>query len=322
MAWRSGLFWFVGATVFVAAAAGTAAESATTFTLTDPKGDDRGSGYLVYPERPDMVPGDLDLLSLSARTEGEGTVFEAVFAHQVRPPWRQTIDKAGTTLDQVAKLGFYAFNIDIYIDTDRLPSSGSTATLPGRKVTVDSKFSWEKVICLTPQPYEAKDTLTSIFEREAQGQADAVDKKAGTVDARLSSVFFPTLVWVKGPRISFFVPNSFLGGPASAKWAYVVAVSGADLSVKLNSVKPTAGKATTGKATTGKDDKSSRLMILPIEPGKPTEAFGGAPEEDDLISPLVDIIVPKGMSQESVLKSYDLRTGSLAALPGVVPAEQ
>jgi hypothetical protein len=320
--WRRGLSWLFAVTVSVAAVGVVAAESPVLFTLLDPKGDDWGDGSLLYPLREDLVPGDLDILSVSARDEGNGTVFEVTFARQVRQPWRQTVDGIGTSLDQIAKLGFYTFNVDIYIDTDRLPGSGSTIMLPGRRATVDAKFAWEKAICLTPRPYEAKNALQSIFEREAKGQVrkdrgrvDASDKKtieSGAAQEIASSVFFPTLVWVKGSRVSFFVPRSFLGAPASPKWAYVVAVSGADLNLKVDLTRIAGSK----------EETVSSLMILPVKPGKAKEVFGGAPDDDDLMPPLVDILVPKGMSQEKILKDYDLRTGRGVALPGVVPAEQ
>jgi len=37
------------------------------FTLTDPRGDDHGDGKILYPLGDDLKPGDLDLLSLTAR---------------------------------------------------------------------------------------------------------------------------------------------------------------------------------------------------------------------------------------------------------------
>ena len=56
-------------------------------------------------------------------------------------------------------------------------------------------------------------------------------------------------------------------------------------------------------------------MIIPVEHGKSKETFGGGQEEDDLQTPLVDITVPPGMTQEGVLKDYDLRTWSRGPAP-------
>ena len=38
--------------------------------------------------------------------------------------------------DRIARNGFYTFNVDIYIDTDRIAGRGETSTLPGRGVAV------------------------------------------------------------------------------------------------------------------------------------------------------------------------------------------
>lgn len=291
------------------------------FRITDPADDDHGDGSLVYPLRDDMRPGELDLLSLVATAQKGGTQFEATFARPVVRPAHRPIDDAGSMLDNVARFGFYTFNLDIYIDTDRTPSSGSTITLPGRRATIGSKDAWEKLICLTPRPFDAKVQLKGLLEKEArtelrrsQGRVDASDREgiqAGVERDLAESVFFPTLVWVSGPRISFFVPDSFLGQTASPTWGYVVAVTGARIDLKYE----------LGPALGVKEPSEANLMVIPREHGRSKEAFGGGQEDDDLQTPLVDITVPPGMSQEAILKDYDLRTGRQVQLHAVVPAE-
>ncbi|HEX2061266.1 MAG TPA: glucodextranase DOMON-like domain-containing protein, partial [Thermoanaerobaculia bacterium] len=213
------------------------AASDALFTLNDPRGDDHGNGALVYPMNPDFQRGELDLVSLSAyRVEG-GTQFDAEFARPVRKPERRTIDAIGTQLDQVARLGFYNLNLDIYIDTDGVAGSGSTTTLPGRAVMIDESTAWEKVVSLTPDPQTARSELKRIVVRDERRRDQAEGNKGivtdetrrelqGSVD---EFVFFPTSVRVNNNHISFFVPDSFLGGEAKREWSYVVAVSGADI---------------------------------------------------------------------------------------------
>ena len=41
----------------------------------------------------------------------------------------------GEEIAQRARFGFYTFNLDLYVDTDRVPGSGRTETLPGRNLT-------------------------------------------------------------------------------------------------------------------------------------------------------------------------------------------
>lgn len=290
------------------------------FVLEDPRGDDYGDGSLTYPLRDDLKPGDLDLISFSARPEGDGTRFEATFARSVRKPARRPVDAGGTSLDWVARFGFYTFNLDVYIDIDRVFGSGETAMLPGRRAEVDSAFAWERAICLTPSPYEARERLKRLWFDAAKerlrkstphldGATEDSLRQAVSADVE-KRVFFPTRVRVLGSRVRFLVPGSFLDGPARPLWGYVVAVSGADVFQRLD----------LGSTLGLKEKPVPALMILPVKPGRTGEAFGGGRDGDTLEPPLVDILVPPGATQEAELRDYDLRTDRPVRLPGVVPA--
>ena len=288
------------------------------FTLTDPRGDDHGDGKITYPGNEDLNTGDLDILSLTAREDGDGTMFEVTFARPVRPPGRRAIDELGTQLDKVARYGFYNLNLDIYIDTDRVPGSGGLTMLPGRHAEIDPATAWEKAIILTPRPAEAKaelkrlllKTLSQDVSKEGStltdAEADALRKQIPVdVDER---IYFPTQIRVRGQKISFFVPGIFLGGPAKATWAYVVASSGTNLiqSFDIAHQLPDLG-----------------LMILPVSPGGWQDRFGGGRENAAIQPPLIDVIVPKGgRTQEEILSDFDARTKRPVKLTGVVPAEQ
>ncbi|HEY4562186.1 MAG TPA: glucodextranase DOMON-like domain-containing protein [Thermoanaerobaculia bacterium] len=288
------------------------------FTLTDPRGDDHGDGKITYPGNEDLNTGDLDILSLTAREDGDGTMFEVTFARPVRPPGRRAIDELGTQLDKVARYGFYNLSLDIYIDTDRVPGSGGLTMLPGRHAEIDPATAWEKAIILTPRPAEAKaelkrlllKTLSQDVSKEGStltdAEADALRKQIPVdVDER---IYFPTQIRVRGQKISFFVPGIFLGGPAKATWAYVVASSGTNLiqSFDIAHQLPDPG-----------------LMILPVSPGGWQDRFGGGRENAAIQPPLIDVIVPKGgRTQEEILSDFDARTKRPVKLTGVVPAEQ
>jgi hypothetical protein len=291
------------------------------FTLTDLRGDDHGDGNLIYPLDDDLDPGDLDLLSLTARDEGNGTWFEATFAKRVRVPGRVAIDDLGTQLDVVARYGFYNLNLDIYIDTDRTPGSGGVTMLPGRLAEIDPATAWEKAVILTPRPNEAKAELQrmllKILNEDAKREESDLEsaeiealKKQIPLDVE-TRIFFPTQIRVRGQKIGFFVPALFLGGAAKPTWAYTVATSGADLLVSFG-VNWTAG---------GQEDLKS-LMILPISPSRWLDRFGGGREHAPIQPPLVDIIVPKGRKQEAILADFDARAKRPVVIPGVVPAEQ
>jgi len=297
-------------------------DSRSIFVLTDPRGDDHGDGKLIYPRRDDLRPGDLDLVSLEARALPDGTEFEARFARSIQPTARRTIDIGGGSLDDIARYNFYTFNLDVYIDTDRVAGSGSVATLPGRKAELDPANAWEKAICLTPRPSEArvalKRLLTRFASRDRKARGERIDTaQAKEIEVQIdhdtdSRVFFPTRIHVFGPTIRFFVPASFLGGIAKPTWSYVVAVSGADIYQEID-----IGAAL--KITAATPDS---LMILPIEPGNWSDRFGGGRDDDPLQPPLVDLIVPPGRSQEAILKDDDPGTKRPVRLPGVVPSAE
>jgi len=294
--------------------------SSKIFELTDPRGDDHGDGSLLYPLNDNYTEGDLDLLSLTARRGDDGTWFDAVFARRVRVPDRRAIDALGTSLSSVARFGFYTINLDIYIDTDRVPGSGGVYALPGRKVRIAPDSAWDRAIVLTPRPHEARGELKRILLRTLtdemdQDNAPLDEGQAETMRRQIpldveQRVFFPTLIRVRGQTISFFVPDRFLGGPADPSWSYVVAVSGANI---LQSFELTAKLGLS-------DQGEESLMILPLSEGRSTEYFGGR-ERAPLQPPLIDILVPEGKTQAEVLRSYDVRKHLDAELPGVVPAE-
>ncbi len=292
------------------------------FELTDPRGDDHGSGDLVYPDNSDYAKGELDLLSLSASRGDGGTWFAATFARPVRRPERRAIDAIGTQLDDVAKNGFYTFNIDVYIDMDRKPGSGGTRTLPGRRVEIAPDFAWDRAVVLTPRPFYARSELKRSMMRalKQEMKKDTSRFTDQEADAMILSipddverhVFFPNETRVRGREIDFFVPDSFLGGPPSSDWAYVVLVSAADLQQNVD----------LGGMLGVANSQEERLLILPVAAGRPRETLGGGREDDALQPPIVDLIAPPGTTQERLLADYSRHDQRPVRLPGVVPSQR
>jgi glucodextranase-like protein len=294
------------------------------FELKDPRGDDHGDGRYIYPDNTAIDPGDLDILSFAAYDEGDGTRFEVTFARPVRAPLRQAIDDLGTQLTDIARYGFYNLNLDIYIDTDRKPGSGGLTMLPGRLADVDPAAAWDKAVVLTPRPHEAQAELKRLLlrtlnEDAKREESDLKDEEIEALKKQIpldveSRILFPTQIRVLGQKISFFVPALFLGGPAKADWAYVVASSGADL---LGRYDPTRS------LLLGKGEGTKSLMIVPVSPGRWQDRFGGGHENAANQPPLIDLIVPKGgKTQEQILSDFSPREKRNVVVPGVVPAEQ
>jgi hypothetical protein len=295
----------------------------TLFKLEDPLGDDHGDGRLVYPLISDFEKGDLDLLSLTARRVSGGTQFEAYFAKAIRKADRESVDDLGTQLSSVARYGFYTFNIDIYIDRDREPGSGLVKLLPGREAEVQPEFAWERLVCLTPLPNEATARLSKLVVQsmkrtmmeESEGRLDeeALQEFKESVPAHMDEMaFFPKRINVRNRKIEFFVPESFLGGPADPSWAYVVVITAADIIQSIDMSKA---------AYLGRDSKE-RFMALPVSSGTWQNRLGGGREGEELQPPIVDMIVPGGQRQEDLLDDYSTKQNRPVRLPGVVPARE
>jgi len=304
--------------------AGPLDASDVLFRLTDPRGDDRGDGSIRYPlNYYDLKAGDLDLLEFIARRVRGGTEFEATFASPLRSPARRTIDIGGGQMDSVARHGFYGLNLDLYIDTDRVPGSGGQLALPGRKAAIDEAFAWERAVILTPRPHDAKSALKRALMHSLKEQLDKADPGARLskeeVDRLRSQtpedverhVHFSTRIRVLGSRVRFFVPEEFLGGPASANWGYVIFVTGADIDQRF-SVAESVGVGS---------GEASNLFVLPVAPGGAKDRFGGLRPDDDMQPPILDLIVGPGSTQERILGDYDPINDRPVRLPGVVPGK-
>jgi hypothetical protein len=297
---RPPLLLVLGAMLASACLSRSTRDETPLFTLADARGDDHGDGDLRYPMRDDMVPGSLDLLMLVAYRERNGTRFEATFARPIpRPQAGRTVDIAGETQAQRARFGFYTFNLDLYVDTDKVQGSGRMETLPGRYLTLAPESAWEKAIVLTPRPFDARDILRGLWRQEAieerqrqqgsLGEAAQREVEAAVERDLAEQVFFPTSVRVTGATVEFFVPDDFFGGAPRPEWGYALAVTGASLENKVNIA-----------AFFGKD-RPQGMMALPIAPGDSKERFGGGRLGDPNQSPVVDLLVPEGVTQEQVL---------------------
>jgi hypothetical protein len=285
------------------------------FALDDVRGDDDGNGSLIYPNTPDMQKGDLDLVRVTAEQRGDGVWFVVEMGQTVRSPVGRATKLGQTPLDQLARNGFYTFNVDIYVDTDRVGGSGQTGTVPGRGVTVDRQFAWEKCIVLTPRPDTARTMLQMYFDtvfeadlRAKQGKVskDELGELEGRSEARVNDLFFfPNKVRVSGRKVEFLVPTDFMGGVPSKSWAYTVVVTGADLEQAGQTAQLNSDKA--------------RMMTMGVGRGIGADRWGMRSEADEATPPVVDVLASDPKTQAEVLSNYDMVSGRLAAVPGIAP---
>ncbi len=289
--------------------------------LDDPVGDDHGDGRFVYPSQ-GFRKGDLDVVGFKVENKGDRAVFTVEFADNINKPQRGASDELGTDFTKVARHGFWQFNLDIYIDTDRRHDSGYTRLLPGRLATVTADQAWDLAVIAAPRPDVIQNQLTTVLRRELteaqqrnlapedRGSKDDVARQAAaTLDRH---VYFPPSMKVRGKKLTFSVPHTVLGGPARDTWGYLVFVTGASLEVSLELFSGIGIR----------EGGSARLGTLPISPGEEwTNRFGGGQSGEALQPAIVDLFVPAGQVQETVLADYSSRDFRPAVLPMVVPSE-
>jgi hypothetical protein len=285
------------------------------FSLEDLKGDDVGNGSLIYPNRDDMEPGDLDLVRVSAEQRSDGVWFVVEMAQAIRSPVGRVTELGQTPIERLARNGFYTFNVDIYVDTDRIAGAGETIAVPGRGVAIDRNFAWEKAIVLTPRPDIARTMLQMHFDeqyeaelRAEKGRTSKEDLKdvEGRSEKRVNDLyFFPTRVRVSGRQVEFQVPAEFLGGAPQDSWAYTVLVTGTDL-----------------EQTGRPGNLGSRLptmMTMGVARGVRWSQWGIRSDADEATPPVIDILSPDPDVQPTVLADFDVVAGRLAAVPGLAP---
>lgn len=310
---RDSLRPFLLASALTACAAGARADE--LFSLADVRGDDSGSGVLIYPNRDDLAQGDLDLASLTVEQRADGIWFVAEMGQAVRSPVGRVTEIGQTPMEKIARNGFYTFNIDIYVDKDRVTGSGQTGTVPGRNVTVDRADAWEKAIVLTPRPDIARTMLQMYFDdvletdlraRKGRVSKDDLEGLQTNSSTRVDEMFyFPNKVRVNGRRIEFLVPSEWLGGVPQKSWAYTVIVTGADLD------KPSR------PGQLGSDKQE--MLTMGVARGIRWSQWGIRSDADEATPPVIDILSPDPAVQKTVLATYDMTIGKLAAVPGVAP---
>ncbi|MFO1271369.1 MAG: glucodextranase DOMON-like domain-containing protein [Rubrivivax sp.] len=256
------------------------AQPAPILAVDDPEGDDAGDGTLIYPANAAYEKGDLDLRSLRAFAEPGGVRFEATFRNPVRSPAGVRAPGPSTEdLAAYARRGFYEFNLDLYLDTDRVSGSGSTVTLPGRGATLDAASAWEKAVVLTPRPELMRRQLIDALAAAAGSSAEAEKQ----VDA---AVFFATDVRVRGRSVSFTVPAAFVDAATVARSSIVAFTTAARLSIESDA------------NLFGRFTGPQRLPLgvaLP-EPGRPQFGTGYTGERPPATS-VVDLLDPDATRQ-------------------------
>jgi hypothetical protein len=273
-----------------------AAQAAPTVlaTLGDASGDDQGDGRLSYPQQGAYEAGDLDLQQLQISRDEQGFWFEAKFQNPIRNPANTSGEVGAESLAEFARKGFYQFNLDIYIDTDRVKGSGNTFTLPGRQVRIAADYAWERALILTPRPEATRAKLLEVLEQQYP-QRSAQEIEAG-ID---QTIFFPTKTRVNGRAIRFLVPSSFIGKSDGTDWAVTAFVTAAERSAGM--------KLSMLSGNEKKPLEEFTLGVLQPQPGHPRDAVGYGTGTKP--SPIFDLLSRSASQQAAMLASGADLTG-------------
>lgn len=262
-------------------------------SFTDPAGDDNGDGKLLYPMSRDFQEGDLDLRAFTVSRDTDGFWFEATFANPIREPATALMGAAADSAADFVRKGFYTFNIDVYVDTDRRRGSGNTFTLPGRHVRIDPAYAWNRAIVLTPRPQLMRTELLDALRAQYPDQA-----AAGIEENVDQSIHFPARIKVRGKTVAFFVPQAFFGDSDGGDWAVTVLVTGAKPYTSAG-----GGLISSGKTPIEELD----LGVLQTSPGRSSSLFGYTGRGTD--APVVDALLPGAGLQANLLGNQAPLTG-------------
>jgi alpha-amylase/alpha-mannosidase (GH57 family)/carbohydrate-binding DOMON domain-containing protein len=215
--------------------------------VKDPIGDDHGPGPYVYPINDIFPKRGFDLERFMVAADEKDVIF--VFKVGALPnPWNSPI-------------GLSLQTVDVYIDKDHQPNSGSTVLLPGRQAATEPSAAWEYAVWV-------EGWLQELHQSDPKGKLTRID---GAVRATTNE---------QERTITIRVPKEILGDDPQ-HWGYIPVLLGQE-----------------GYPPPG------NWRIRPVEKEAKFWRFGGGPD-DFLTHPfIIDMIAPKGLSQEKILSKY------------------
>ncbi len=252
-------------------------------SFEDDAHDATGPGSYTPPGDTAFQEGDFDLRRFAVLTDGDDVLFVVTLGAAIRTP--SVTAQSGSTPLELSN-GLYLQNIDIYLDTDPTPGAGSSACIPGRRVTFADGRTWEAAVVLTPRPGPARAVTEDALGRLAD------------------RVHFAERLLVQGRTLTARVPAAWLGGFPQPGWGYSVHVSGA-------SWEQSYGVTSRFRGTHEPD-----AFTMPVLTTPEAFAFGGAPM-GSAHPRVVDVLLPPGADQAAVLGSFDARSGAFARVPFV-----
>jgi alpha-amylase/alpha-mannosidase (GH57 family) len=160
--------------------------------VSDPIGDDHGPGPYDYPANDIFPKRCFDIERFIAAHDEKDVIF--IFKVGALPnPWNSPIGLSVQTLD-------------VYIDKDHKPGSGSSVLLPGRQAATDPSAAWEYAVWV-------EGWLQELHQSDPKGKLTRID---GAIRARTNA---------EERIITIRVPKAILGDDPE-NWGYIPVLMG------------------------------------------------------------------------------------------------
>jgi alpha-amylase/alpha-mannosidase (GH57 family) len=217
-------------------------------SMDDPLGDDKGPGGYTYPTDPVFVKGAYDIRHFEVSEDTTDVIFRISIAGELTDPWG-------------GDLGYCLQGVDIYIDTDGKPGSGSRQLFMGRNAFARSGSEWEFAVMANMDEVGLYDSgLKPVAQAKVGAWGDPVTRS-----------------------MTVRVPKASVGKP-DKNWKVIAFLVGHDgySSGRVRPITPTAQEWTFGGST---NPSEPRIMDVVVPPGQNQKdvlgAFGtqGAPVE-------------------------------------------
>lgn len=167
-------------------------EAKIILDVADPIGDDHGPGSYVYPANDIFPERCFDIERFIVAHDKKDMIF--VFKVGALPnPWNSPIGLSVQTLD-------------VYIDKDHKPNSGSTVLLPGRQAATEPSAAWEYAVWV-------EGWLQELHQSDAEGKLTRID---GAIRSRTNE---------QERTITIRVPKEILGDDPES-WGYIPVLLG------------------------------------------------------------------------------------------------
>ncbi|MEK7251498.1 MAG: glucodextranase DOMON-like domain-containing protein, partial [Bacteroidota bacterium] len=211
--------------------------SKTLVDVTDPTGDDNGTGAFEYPANPNFVRGSFDLTNFTVSFDDKNVYFYLKFQALSNPGWHP-------------EYGFQLTYVAIAIDEDGVKDSGKRLVEQNANYMLDEQRAYEKLI-LVGGGVRLEDKSGNILAAYIPAGAD-ISNPLGNAESG---------------TISFALPLSYLGKPSS-KWTFTILAGaqddhgGAGLG-EFRTVNREVGEWNGGGKTNPNDSNVYDVLIVP-----------------------------------------------------------